>query len=81
MTTTATFCAESALNTDTLSEVRDWTLSSPHSTADCWRGGMKKTDCSTQKYIDAFILIIRDTTTNYYIVSHGNFDKPKIAQI
>ena len=39
MTTTATFCAESALNTDTLSEVRDWMLSSPHSTADCWRGG------------------------------------------
>lgn len=55
MTTTATFCEESALNTDTLSEVRDWMLSSPHSTADCWRGGeegeMKKTDCTTQNCI------------------------------
>lgn len=38
MATTAMLCAESALNTDTLSEVRDCMLLSPHSTAD-WGGG------------------------------------------
>ena len=38
MATTAMLCAESALNTDTLSEVRDCMLLSPHSTADWGEG-------------------------------------------
>jgi len=35
MTTAATFCAQSALNTDTLSVLIDWVVLRPHSTADC----------------------------------------------